>query len=150
MLRVVGLAGATMAMAYSFWTFALNGSSEDVRSFARLFVLFGLLGLCAVLPLLLSLRADKLRVPFLRFGRFVEREAPFELSVMLMIIVSLTIAVLPFGRIDEVAQLAGLVLAAVLGVAAATLEHVFPYVTPPEYATVFEDVGRGRRRRAKA
>lgn len=127
MLRfLIALLGAATALA-GLGALATMGLAAELLAFGQVAGIVALLALAAALPLWLSARADHDRVPWARLRDFVVRESPFEAAVLAMLGVSMVLAVFPWATATPAAW-ALLGVMAIAFVAAASLEHLFPYV----------------------
>lgn len=127
MLRLLAIVlGAFLALA-GLAALATLGPGSDLVAFARVAGVVILLAAAAALPLWLSARADHDRVPWAAIRAFVTREAPFEAAALAMVGVAAAVAVFPWGAATPAAW-AALGVVALVFVAAASLEHLFPYV----------------------
>lgn len=130
MLRELWFLGAALCAGTAAWALAAYGPGSDVREFLRVLAVVGLLALAVAMPVWLSMRADRERMPWRAAARFLVRESPLEGAVLLMLAASMVLALWPFANGSTVGAIA-LGGAAVAFVVAAALEHLFPYVPEP-------------------
>lgn len=127
MLRLLAIVLGAVLAAAGLAALATLGPGSDLVAFARVAGIVVLLAAAAALPLWLSARADHDRVPWADIRAFVTREAPFEAAALAMVGVAAAVAVFPWGTATPAAWVA-LAVVALVFVAAASLEHLFPYV----------------------
>lgn len=131
---VVLLAGLACALGAAMAALAFGPSevTGELAAFARVAVVAGLLGLAAFLPLVFSMNADRLRLPWRAAARLLVREAPIEAAVLVMLSVSVVAALWFVGAIPPAWNMVAVIALGALGAAAASVQHLWGYAEPRE------------------
>ena len=138
MLRTLLVPLGLMSLGAGVWALARDaGAYADLVGFGRILAVAGLLFLAVLIPLLIDLREDRLKVPWRDAARFLAREAHIEAAIFVLLAVSLAVAVFPFGAPLTAAGALALIVLGAAGAAAGTVAQLWGYAVPePEFVEV--------------